>query len=274
MQSGVQVAFIKFTSQQTSCAQCKDIAEPWVDFGEANEDDKTILLGSVDCDEVESSPLCTRFEINDIYPTFLHFFPPSKDGDAFLGKPTKGEIRRFIRKLKEQCYPTRKDECTEEQLTEQAEMDKEGKKVLKEKVTASKAQLKLMKKRVDDAFRAYKEAEGDPSNPPTRKEKLELETMNRQQTLNMVNDVETDKYLQRKVWLTQHGGVGELFSDSAGAGSILGIRLPDKKAKQKPVAKEKKQPGPWAPDKKPKKKKAKAEEAGEEAEEAVPKDEM
>ena len=74
MQSGVRSAFIQFTDNE--CGLCKEIASHWIDIGEMYEDDKDILVGSVDCTEPESKPLCTRFERPALRPLRCTKFSP------------------------------------------------------------------------------------------------------------------------------------------------------------------------------------------------------
>ena len=138
----------------------------------------------------------------------------------------------------------------EAQLKEHEAMEKMGLEKLREQTGATKQNFKNRKKLLDDAMEAYRKAEGDPGNPPEEKAQLELDTMAEQKRLTLVDDVETPKYRARKAYLTQHGGVGDVMSDAAGRGVLMGNKVPDEPVLRPKRKKDYSTPGPWAPDKK------------------------
>ena len=78
------------------CSHCQEMAANWDQLGEHFEDDKSLLIGSVDCDD--NKALCSRFSITG-FPTLLWFMPPDPLSEVYHDAYSAVNLTRFAMEL-------------------------------------------------------------------------------------------------------------------------------------------------------------------------------
>ena len=121
---GLHAAFLKFWAPW--CGHCKQMEPYWVDLGEEYQDEESLLIGSIDCDDPSSSPICNRYKVSG-FPTLLYLMPPDPTPDAYHGERGSTELRAFARELYSLCYPSQKrSDCTDHFRMALEEMERRG----------------------------------------------------------------------------------------------------------------------------------------------------
>ena len=223
---GVLAAFVKFYAPW--CKHCQEMAPEWSAIGDAHEEDPSLLIGSVDCADENNQGLCNRHKVTG-YPTLLYFFPPDRLGEQFSlngGGETKVALRSFaMDELASRCYPSRREKCTEEQLSELELLETMG-------VEKARALFVETRKHIYDTrmqmMTAMEQMRGSKDDAVITR--LEAVAKEAQEVLSLIETQKGSEYRAIKAFLAPHGGAGE-YEAKPGMPSQKKKKMKKKKAK-------------------------------------------
>jgi thiol-disulfide isomerase/thioredoxin len=199
---GLKAAFIKFAAPW--CTHCRDMEPYWVDLGEEHEDDTGLLIGSVDCTEVSSKPLCTRFNIQGL-PTLFYFMPPDPAPEIYNGNQTMQALGDFMTMLQSGvCYPGARGDCNATQLEALNLLEKAGVEHARAKFLEIRGHLMATRREMEETVAALQSGHASPEDQEKLKEKAKFAN----DVLKTIEAKVGPEYMQLKAFLTAHGGAG------------------------------------------------------------------
>ena len=197
---GVQVAFVKFFTP--TCSHCREMAADWEELGEKLEDDTSTLIGSVDCDDASSKPVCNRFGINGL-PALLYFMPPDARPEAYAGGRGLQALEEFVDALASApCYPGRRASCNATQAAALEALESAGVEAARKRFAEIRAYSGATRGELEQAMMTLQDHATDDAARDKAKEDLKFAD----DVLKMIEERTGAEYRQLKAFLAPHGG--------------------------------------------------------------------
>ena len=98
---------------ESSSTLCRDFLETWEDLAEAYDEDPSVHIGHVDCNE--QAELCQGLGVAEL-PSFRYFLPHDHEGTIYDGERSFNALFSFVQALShDTCVVSRHERCTKEQ---------------------------------------------------------------------------------------------------------------------------------------------------------------
>ncbi len=195
------------------------MASAWSDIGDEHEDDPSFVVGSVDCTDESSKPLCDKHGVTGL-PSLKYFMPPDPVGELYEGDRTLEMMGAFAKQLANGCYASTLDRCAAAERKDFEDVASRGVEKVRSTVTEMRGQLAEARAVLEEkgaALREMKEAWGKKKEKAKAKE----EAIAAQNTLKGLSSKLSPGLRVMKAVLAAHGGTNPEGAKAKAAKSEL-----------------------------------------------------